>query len=102
MAPVCMGFEEHSLRRRLVADLRSFPQPRRSGQGRSELSNSLVWVAVEESEVSYQGRGIWVIIKMMVPFWVLAIIRHLVFRGPKRDHDFDNHPYTKYQVTRST
>ena len=28
------------------------------------------------------------------PFWVLSIIRHLVFRGPKRDHNFDNHPYS--------
>ena len=28
----------------------------------------------------------------MVPFWVLRIIRHLVFRGPKRDHNLDNHP----------
>ena len=30
----------------------------------------------------------------MVPFWVLDIIRHLVFRGPKGDHNFENHPYT--------
>ena len=35
---------------------------------------------------------IWVVVKTMVPFWVLNIIRHLVFRGPKGDH-FDNHPY---------
>ena len=27
------------------------------------------------------------------PFLVPGIIRHLVFRGPKRDHNFDNHPY---------
>ena len=30
---------------------------------------------------------------MMVTFFVLIIIRHLVFRRPKRDHNFDNHPY---------
>ena len=36
---------------------------------------------------------ICVIVKIMVPFWVLKTIRHLVFRGPKRDHHFDNHPY---------
>ena len=30
----------------------------------------------------------------MVPFWVPIIIRPLVFIGyPKRDHNFDNHPY---------
>ena len=28
----------------------------------------------------------------MVPLWVLSIIQHLVFRGPKRDPNFDNHP----------
>ena len=27
---------------------------------------------------------IWVVVKIMVPFWVLGIIRHLIFRGPKR------------------
>ena len=26
----------------------------------------------------------------MVPFWVLDVIRHLVFRDPKGDHNFDN------------
>ena len=34
----------------------------------------------------------WVVVKIMVPFWVLSIIRHLLFRGPKRDHNLDNHP----------
>ena len=29
----------------------------------------------------------------MVPFWVPIIIRHLLFRVPKRDHNFDNYPY---------
>ena len=28
----------------------------------------------------------------MVPCWVLSILQHLVFRGPKRGHNFDNHP----------
>ena len=35
---------------------------------------------------------------MMVPFRVLSIRRHLVFRGPKRDGNFDNHPYLKSRV----
>ena len=29
----------------------------------------------------------------MVPFWVRSRIRHLVFRGPKGDHNFDNQSY---------
>ena len=30
----------------------------------------------------------------MGPFWVPIIIRPRIFRGyPKRDHNFDNHPY---------
>ena len=38
------------------------------------------------SEVgAFRNTGvIWVAVKIMVPFWVLNIIRHLVFRGPKR------------------
>ena len=28
--------------------------------------------------------GIWVVVKIMVPFWVLSIIPHLLFRDPKR------------------
>ena len=28
----------------------------------------------------------------MVPFWVPIIIRHLLFRVPKRDLNFDNYP----------
>ena len=29
----------------------------------------------------------------MVPFWVPSIVRPQIFRVPKRDHNFDNHPY---------
>ena len=33
------------------------------------------------------------VVKIGVPFWVLIIIRHLIFRGcPKRGHNFDNYP----------
>ena len=35
------------------------------------------------------------VVKIMVPFWILNIIRHLIFTGRKGDHNFDNHPYTK-------
>ena len=36
---------------------------------------------------------IWVVVKMMVPFWIPIIIRHLKFRHPKGDHTLDNHSY---------
>ena len=40
------------------------------------------------------GRGsYWGVVKIVVPFWVLKILRHLVFRGPKRGPYFDNHPH---------
>ena len=28
--------------------------------------------------------SIWVVVKMMVPFWVPIIVRHLIFRVPKK------------------
>ena len=33
----------------------------------------------------------------MVPFWVPSIIRHLAFRGARKDHNFDNHPYKLFK-----
>ena len=35
----------------------------------------------------------WMVVKIMGPFWIPVIIRHLIFRVPKRDHNLDNHPY---------
>ena len=36
---------------------------------------------------------IWVVLKIMVPFWVPIVVRHLIFRVPKTlNHNFDNHP----------
>ena len=37
---------------------------------------------------------IGVVVKIMVPFGVLCILRQLKISVPKRDHNFDNHPYT--------
>ena len=37
--------------------------------------------------------SIWVVAKIMVPFWIPIIIRHLILRVPKKDHHFGNHPY---------
>ena len=35
----------------------------------------------------------WVVVNTrVVPFWVLIIVRHLIFRYPKRDPNFDNYP----------
>ena len=36
----------------------------------------------------------WVLVKIMVPFGIPIIMRHVIFRVPKRDHNFDNHPHT--------
>ena len=36
----------------------------------------------------------WVVVKILVPFWVPIIVRHLIFRVPnKRDPNFDSHPH---------
>ena len=41
---------------------------------------------------------IWVVVKIMAPFWI-PIIRHLMFRVPqKRTIIFDNHPHDSYRV----
>ena len=37
------------------------------------------------------------VVKIMVRFWVLSLVQHLVFRRPKRDHNFDNHPNRGFQ-----
>ena len=38
----------------------------------------------------------------MVPFWVLSVIRPLVCRDPKEDHNFDKHPsMTYFESTRN-
>ena len=41
-------------------------------------------------------KDIWVVVKNRLPFWVLIIMRHLIFRVPKRDHNFDNHPFDSW------
>ena len=46
-----------------------------------------------ETTIVYWGY-MWVVVKIMIPFWIPIIIRHLIFRVPpqKRYHNFDNHP----------
>ena len=36
----------------------------------------------------FRGLGIWVVLKIMIPFWVPYYIR-----DPKRDHNFENHAF---------
>ena len=36
----------------------------------------------------------WVVAKIMAPFWVLIVMRYL--GDPKTDHSFDNHPYVEF------
>ena len=33
------------------------------------------------------------VVKIMALFWIPIIIRHLIFRVPKMEHNFENHPY---------
>ena len=33
-------------------------------------------------------RDLWVVVKITVPFWIPIIIRHLVFRVPKKGPSF--------------
>ena len=46
------------------------------------------WLAKPAAESSIVGfrfcRLIWVVVKILVPFSVLTIIRHLIFRVPKK------------------
>ena len=39
-----------------------------------------------------QRTCMWVVVKIMVPSWIPTIMRHLIFRVPKKSHNFDNHP----------
>ena len=34
--------------------------------------------------IGFLLKYIWVVVKMMVPFWIPIIIRHLIFRVPKK------------------
>ena len=35
-------------------------------------------------QMSIRNIPMWVVVKIRVPFWVLTIVRHLVFRVPKQ------------------
>ena len=40
------------------------------------------------------------VVKIMVPFWVLIATRHLYLGDPKRDHNVENHPYRLHGFVR--
>ena len=45
-----------------------------------------------------EGLGFRVVVKIMVPFWLPIIIRHLIYiyiyiGYPRRDHNFDSRPH---------
>ena len=55
------------------------------------------------SQKELDNEQIWVVVKIMVPFWIHIIIRHLIYLGyPTRDHNFDNHPYAYLKPNRRT
>ena len=59
-------------------------------QGQGDLVSSLL--APMTHIVTLVIPIIRVVVKIMVPFWIPIIIRHLIFRGPKKGPYFDNHP----------
>ena len=52
----------------------------------------IIYVYIYNNNNSNNNKNIWVVIKIMVPFWIPIIVRPLIFRVPKRGHNFDNHP----------
>ena len=65
-----------------------FYQPRPGGASRPRGTG-------EPFKVRFWGGGVYMGgCRNYGPFFgVLNIMRHLVFRGPTRKHNFDNHPY---------
>ena len=47
-----------------------------------------------------EAQGFDMVVKIRVPFWVPIIIRHLLFRVPKKAN-FDNYPYEGLEVLSS-
>ena len=37
-----------------------------------------------QQEESTVFNGMWVVVRIMVPFWIPIIVRHLIFRVPKK------------------
>ena len=63
--------------------------------------NARTSISILDVTVFSNGLFVWVVVKIRVPFWIPNIIRHLIFRVPKRDPNFDNHPYEPYLMLRA-
>ena len=50
---------------------------------RSCIIGILTVVPLQKESLLIQA-STWVVVKIMVPFWVLIIIRHLIFRVPQK------------------
>ena len=48
----------------------------------STLNKRILVIRSPKSGIS--ETPIWVVVKIRVPFWVLIIIRHLIYRAPKK------------------
>ena len=64
-----------------------------SGDGADIASLRSVRQFRHDSLVATWRPCMWVVVKIRAPFLVLIIVRHLIFRVPKKgDPNFDNHP----------
>ena len=70
------------------------PPPPPSGLGKSakgrlklkRIRSRVAWDEpdhIERKQTEGEPFCIWVVVKIMVPFWVRSIIRHLLFRVPQ-------------------
>ena len=65
---------------RILVEARTFHQRRATKQ--NPFTPQAVTGGSSEQDVEfslYNHAAIWVVVKIMVPFWVLSIIRHLIF-----------------------
>ena len=64
-----------------------------SGEGRMQWRDGRGPRTKAGSVVTLWVHIIWVVVKIMVPFWLPKKIRHLLLREPKKGPYFDNYPY---------
>ena len=87
-----------SMKKNLRFDLNSTPMPSKHpmeliapmclrenhGGGSGGTHDTASISAVETLFQSQACKLIWMVVKIMVPFWVLILVRHLIFRVPKK------------------
>ena len=57
---------------------------RASGQGGKRWTRTIEAREILNPKPCTLGACIWVVVKIMVPLWIPIIIRHLIFRVPKK------------------